>query len=113
MVPKMGTDVSASEYAGAIAEALRKELGGSARAVKTIARWTGSSERAAKYWLAGARCPNGRQLILLARHSDVVLKAFLHLAQRDLFAISVELVAAKSALSRASNLIDELEGAVK
>ena len=113
MVPKVGTDVPAGKIAGAIAAALNRELGGSARAVKTIARWTGSSERAAKYWLAGARCPNGRQLILLARHSDAVLETFLHLADRDLFAIAMELNTAKSALSRAVNLIDELAGGTK
>lgn len=109
MVPKRGTNVPPAEYGSAIAVALREELGGSTRAIKTIARWTGASDRAAKYWLAGERCPNGRQLIILARHSDAVLKTFLALAERDLFTISVELTAAENALTRAAEIIAELK----
>jgi hypothetical protein len=109
MVRKKGTNVPPAEYGAAIAVALREELGGSTRAVKTIVRWTGASDRAAKYWLAGERCPNGRQLIILARHSDAVLKTFLALAGRDLFTFSVELTSAENALARAAKIIAELK----
>jgi hypothetical protein len=108
MVPKTGTVGSAQDCAKAIAEALRIELGNSARAAKTIAKWTGASDRAAKYWLAGTRCPSGRQLILLAMHSDAVLEAFLKLARRDQLGVALDLNAAQVSLDRASSIISEL-----
>ena len=109
MVQKKGTNVPPNEYAAAIAEALREELGSSARAVKTIMHWTGASDRAAKYWLAGTRCPNGKQLILLVSRSDALLSTFLRLAHRDLFAVTVELDSAQAALARASQIIATLQ----
>jgi hypothetical protein len=108
MVPKTGTVGSAQECARVIADALRNELGNSARAAKTIARWTGASDRAAKYWLAGTRCPSGRQLILLAMQSDAVLEAFLKLAHRDQLGVALDLNAAQVSLDRASSIISEL-----
>ena len=45
-------------------------------------RWTGASERTAKYWLSGERGPSGEHLIRLAQHSDAVLITILTMAQR-------------------------------
>jgi hypothetical protein len=45
-------------------------------------RWTGASERTAKYWLSGERGPSGEHLILLAQHSDAVLETILTMAMR-------------------------------
>lgn len=114
MVQTMGTTVRATgseirlEYALAISRALREELGQSARAAKTIMRWTGVSERAAKYWLAGSRAPSGWQLILLARYSDAILHEFLRMTGRDLLKVSIELAAAEAALARATAIIRAL-----
>jgi hypothetical protein len=114
MFPKKGTIVPQDSnrpggiYAAAIAEALRSELGSSFRATKTVMRWTGASDRAAKYWLAGTRGPDGWHLILLARNSDAVLHTLLKLADRDLFELAIELNAAKAALGRAVAIIDAL-----
>jgi len=111
MVRKSGTTVPPSaaesrrEYSFAVSRALREELGRSARAAKTIMQWTGASERAAKYWLAGSRAPSGPQLILLAKNSDAVLHEFLRMAKRDLFEVSIELEAAETALARASAIV--------
>ena len=111
MVRKSGTTVPPNgaefrrEYMLAVARALQTELGQSARAAKTIMRWTGASERAAKYWLAGSRAPSGPQLILLATNSDAILHEFLRMAKRDLFEVSIELEAAESALERASAIV--------
>jgi hypothetical protein len=71
---------SGADYAAAIAEALRHDLGKTHRAVKSVMRWTGASERTVKYWLAGAGGPSGEHLIALARHSDTVLQMILRLA---------------------------------
>jgi len=60
-VPKMGTtvhpDADQTAYRTAIADALRRELGPTHQAIKTVMRWTGASERTAKYWLSGERGP--------------------------------------------------------
>lgn len=111
MVRKSGTTVPPNgaefrrEYMLAVARALQTELGQSARATKTIMRWTGASERAAKYWLSGSRAPSGPQLILLAKNSDSILHEFLRMANRDLFEVSIELEAAETALARASAIV--------
>src|ERR1041385_3889296 len=71
-----------STYEGAIAEALRRELPGSHKAVKTMMRWTGASARTAKNWFTGAAGPSGPHLISLMKNSDAVLQAVLLLAAR-------------------------------
>jgi hypothetical protein len=90
MIPKKGkvlperarTSGAKVGYAAAIAGALRAELGDSHQAVKKLVRWTGANERTVKNWLSGRAGPNGRHLVLLVRHSDAALLAFLQLAQR-------------------------------
>ena len=85
-VPKMGTtvhlDADQAAYRKAIADALRRELGHTHQAIKTVMRWTGASERTAKYWLSGERGPSGEHLIRLAQHSDAVLITILTMAER-------------------------------
>lgn len=115
MFPKKGTTVPKSgkepggDYATTIAEALRAELGTSARATKTLMRWTGASDRAAKYWLNGLRGPDGWHLILLAKNSDTVLHSMLKMADREVLELGIELDAAKAALRRAIALIDAMQ----
>jgi hypothetical protein len=90
IVPKKGTNVhlaspngaAATDYAVAIAAALRRELGDTRQAIKSVRRWTGASERTVKYWFNGSRGPSGEHLIALARNSDAVLEAFLDRAGR-------------------------------
>ena len=86
VVPKMGTTVhlaaDQTRYRKAVAAALRAELGPTHQAIKTAMRWTGASERTAKYWLSGKRGPSGEHLILLAQHSDAVLMTILTMAER-------------------------------
>ncbi len=53
VLPNKGKVFPAKEYAAAIASALRRDLGDTHRAVKTVARWTGASERTVKNWFAG------------------------------------------------------------
>ncbi|MGV1951057.1 hypothetical protein ACQZ44_09530 [Agrobacterium vitis] len=119
MVPITGTPVHRAHakmqrmYATCIATALKGELGKSARAAKTIMRWTGVSERTAKYWLAGAKAPSGWQLILLARNSDAIMQEFLRLSNRDLYKVSIELEAAEAALVRAAAIVHALKGATR
>lgn len=87
-LPKMGKELPirrrsrAAAYALEIAKALRAELGGSNRAIKTLMRWTEASERTAKGWLAGTSGPSGEHLLILIRNSDAVLERVLALAGR-------------------------------
>ena len=79
-----GSQPTADEvsYANAISLALRAELGGSHRAVKTIMQWTTANERTIKNWLAGTSGPRGQHLIDVIRHSDAALSTVLWLAGR-------------------------------
>ena len=58
------------------------ELRGTRRAIKTVAKWTGASERTAKNWLSGKRGPSGQHLIALLGQSDALLDRVLVLAGR-------------------------------
>src|SRR5262245_63594398 len=78
-----GTGERRLSYAGSIAMALRSELGDSHRAIKTIMRWTGATDRTAKNWVTGIRGPTGEHLISLASHSDAVFETFIRAAGRE------------------------------
>ncbi|MEN5277737.1 hypothetical protein ABE527_12385 [Brucella sp. TWI432] len=111
MVPKKGTDVLKQArriFLEEMSIALKSELGDSRKAAKEITKWTGASDRTAKYWLSGARAPSGWQLVVLAEHSDAVFHAVLRLSRRNTFQVSVELNAVKAALKSATILIDDL-----
>ncbi|MBD1205459.1 MAG: XRE family transcriptional regulator [Rhodobacteraceae bacterium] len=75
-------DADQTAYRKAIADAVRRELGPTHQAIKTVMRWTGASERTAKYWQSGERGLSGEHLIRLAQHSDAVLITTLTMAGR-------------------------------
>jgi hypothetical protein len=91
MVPKTGTVLpnarkthrSSVTYAALIADALRRDLGETHRATKTVMRWTGAGERTVRNWFSGAKGPSGDNLLSLIRHSDVVLEAVLYRSGRE------------------------------
>jgi len=91
MLPKKGNvfpgrnrgGKSRTDYATAIAVALRGELGDTHRAIKTVMRWTGASDRTVKHWFGGEKGPSGGYLLLLINKSDAVLHALLVAAGRD------------------------------
>ena len=93
-------------YRQTIATALRQELGGTHRAVKTTMRWTGVSERTAKNWIAGSHGPSGEHLISLMRHSDEVLIGLLTLAGRGEAIVALRLVETRDRLEEVRQLID-------
>jgi hypothetical protein len=99
---------SSADYAAAIAEALRHDLGKTHRAVKSVMRWTGASERTVKYWLAGAGGPSGEHLIALARHSDTVLQMILRLADHRRFEAALRLIQAREMLSEMVDAIQQI-----
>ena len=110
MLPKRGNKRpnlrGEADFAKLLAQALRAELGSTHRAVKTVMRWTGASERTVKHWLAGAHAPRGSHLVGLVQNSDRVLGDFLLAAGRDEVVVAVELTALRSRLLEMVELID-------
>ena len=118
MFPKMGKTfpddderkVDRLKYQMAIAAALKRELGGSHRAIKIVMRWTGVSERTAKNWLAGSHGPAGEHLVELMRNSNEVLAAVLVLAGRGELKIGAGLHETREILLQVLNVLDGLLG---
>jgi hypothetical protein len=78
------------------------------QAIKTVVRWTGTSERTAKNWLSGVRGPNGPNLVALARQSDEVLQALLLLAGRRHALVAAKIVDARTRLLELLDLLSSL-----
>jgi len=93
-------------YEALIAAALRRELGGSHRAVKTLIRWTGASERTAKNWLSAATGPNGEHLVLLLGFSDEVFETILARTNRRKSLPSDRVAGARMLLADALSLLN-------
>lgn len=72
-----------SEFASALAHALRAELRIMDAPAKVIGRWTGASNRAIRNWLAGTAVPSGFHLVALMRYSDLVMMTVMAAARRD------------------------------
>lgn len=114
-IPKMGNSLPIAAVNGAglsfekaIAAALRQELGGTNKAIKTLVRWTGAHERTVKNWLSGSAGPSSTHLIRLMRSSDIVFDAVLKLAARDREPTQINIVEARDLLRRAKLLLDEM-----
>ena len=118
MFPKMGKTfpdddewkVDRLKYQMAIAAALKRELGGSHRAIKIVMRWTGVSERTAKNWLAGSHGPAGEHLVELMRNSNEVLAAVLSLAGRGELRMGAGLHETRQTLLQLLQVLDGLLG---
>ena len=118
MLPKMGKKFPKRDgkgpaglnYAGAVAAALRTELGDTHQAIKTVMRWTGSCERTAKNWLAGTRGPTGRHLLTLVRNSNAVFEAVLRLSGRETSLTAIDLLEARKQLLDMVKSFDQLLG---
>lgn len=116
MFPKMGTTfptgdgkrINRIEYQAAIAAALKRELGGSHRAIKTVMKWTGVSERTSKNWILGSHGPSGEHLIELLRNSDEVVATVLSLSARTELQIAAGLHEARETLLQALGTVDAL-----
>jgi hypothetical protein len=114
MLPKTGNFLRpnkslSAHYRVAIAKALRKQLGSTHQATKTIMRWTGASERTVKNWLSGATGPSGGFLIILMSQSEEVLNTALNLSGHTNTIVVANLSAIRDRLSVLLDLIDELK----
>jgi hypothetical protein len=95
-------------YRMTIAAALKRELGESHRAIKTVMRWTDVSERTAKNWLAGSHGPAGAHLIELMRNSNEVVAAVLALSGRSRLQIAASLIETRETVSQILATMDSL-----
>lgn len=114
MFPKMGKvfpgrdmDIR-SRYSAAVAYALRRGVGDTHQAIKTVMRWTGANERTVKNWFSGANGPSGAHLIVLVGNSEEVLEAFLALAGHNQVLAAKKLVDARAKLAEILELINSL-----
>lgn len=95
-------------YAAVVATALRRELGGTHRAVKTVRRWTGAGERTVTNWLTAEHGPSGPHLAMLSQHSDAVLEAFLIMSGRESVIVELRTAQVREVLSTALEQIDRI-----
>jgi len=91
-----------------IAAALRRELGDSHRAIKTVMKWTGVSESTAKNWMGGNHGPAGEHLIELIRRSEEVVSSVLYLSHRNELRTTVGLQETRERLLIVLHQIDGL-----
>ena len=113
--PKMGNSLPLSpletpeaSYEAMVAAAVRRELGGSHHAIKTLMRRTGASSRTAKNWLAGATGPTGAHLVALMRSSDLVFEAVLKMAGREQVLTGPKLIEARELTRRVEVLLGDI-----
>ncbi len=96
-------------FAEAIADALRREFGGTPGAVKKVVRLTRANERAVRNWFEAKNAPSGENLVILMRHSDEVLEAVLRLADRQDLVAARKLSAAREKLQEMLAMIDDIQ----
>lgn len=108
-VPRASDHLSEAELGQRLGEALREELGSSARSTKTIMRWTGASDRSARKWMHGEGAPSGAHLIDLAKGSDRVMELLLELTGRTDLLVAEDVHAVEVALARATGAIEALK----
>jgi hypothetical protein len=101
-------DHAVEPLALAIAAALKAEFGNTPSALKTVAQLTRSNERAVRNWFDGKNGPSGENLVILMRHSDLVLRTVLTLAGRQDLVVAVGLASLRRQLVEAVAAIDGL-----
>jgi hypothetical protein len=99
--------ITAETLAHAIAAALRAEFGATPSSVKTVARLTHSNERAVRNWFDGKNGPSADNLVVLMRHSNIVLKAVLELADRPDLVLAVGILGLRDQLVDVVAAIDK------
>lgn len=101
-------DGAAQPLARTIAFALKAEFGSTPSALKTVAQLTSSNERAVRNWFEAKNGPSAENLVILMRHSDLVLRTVLGLAERQDLVVAVGLAGLRRQLIDAVAAIDGL-----
>lgn len=103
--------VPSTSFAEVVATALKAEFGGTPSSMKTVSQLTRSNERAVRNWFDGKNGPSGENLIILMRHSDLVLRTILTLADRQDLVVAIGLAGLRRQLVEAVATIDGLPSA--
>ncbi|MGH6782626.1 MAG: hypothetical protein ACREB5_11055 [Sphingomonadaceae bacterium] len=93
-------------FAKLVSTALRTSLRGQSSSIKTVALWTGASERTVKNWFAGDRAPSGDHFLGLAAHSPAVLAAFLAAIHRNDCLVMADIEVARAKVAAALMALD-------
>lgn len=108
-IPLPATAGAQPSFPEVIAEALRRQYGGTPAAVKIVVRLTRANERAVKNWFDAKNGPSGENLVSLLRHSDEVLETVLALAGRQDLIVARKLTGAREKLREMLAMIDDLQ----
>jgi hypothetical protein len=102
-------EFGAASFREAVADALRRDFGGSPAAVKRVAQLVHANERAVRNWFDARNGPNGEHLVCLARHSAAVLETMLGLSGHAAL-LKVQLVAhARDRVRDILMMLDDLQ----
>ena len=99
---------SAQRFVEALALALRQEYGSSTSTIKTVARLTSTNERTVKNWFDAKNGPTGENLVVLMRHSDIVLQTVLQLAGREDLIVTMTFASTRAKLREMLRMLDQL-----
>ena len=97
-LPKTQISLSDGELAELIGFALKRDLGASRRATKTVMAWTGVSDHTARAWLNGRASPSAVHLVMLAANCRPVMLVVLRLTGHDDIGLEIDLEAIERGL---------------
>lgn len=95
-------------FHAAIAEALRRDFGGSTAAVKRVARLVRANERGVRNWFEGRNGPSGEHLVMLMRHSPAVAEMVLAVSGRLGLVQTKLVIDARDRVRRILTMLDDL-----
>lgn len=95
-------------FQAAIADALRRDFGGSTAAVKRVAKLVRANERGVRNWFDARNGPSGEHLVTLMQHSPAVVQAVLVMSGRDTLTKAMLVADAKERVRHILELLDAL-----
>jgi hypothetical protein len=101
--------LGSGRFAEIIAEALRREFGGTNAAIKIVVGFTHANERAVKNWFSAKNGPGGSHLVALMRHSEEVFETLLFLTGRHELLTAKKLSDVRQKLHQMLKLMDDLQ----
>ena len=105
----MKAPLASSQFAAIIADALRREFGGTNSAVKVVVGFTHANERAVKNWFSAKNGPGGSHLVALMRHSEEVFETLLILAGRRHLLTVKKISDVRVKVQQMLELLDEIQ----
>lgn len=93
-------------FAKLVSTALKASLRGQSSKIKTVALWTGASDRTVKNWFSGERAPSGDHFLGLAENCPAVLAAFLAAIHRSDCLVMADIEEARAKVAAALLALD-------